>query len=324
MPIRFKCKCGELYDVDSGMAGAEMTCHECEAVICIPDVVEDVEASNSTFDTRSGDSAEGPGDESPELIDHLCPNCGVGMRVNTVHCTQCGYHETLGTVLATKSEPDRFERPALTNESPDAEAPCVPEGPPSWSDRLVRVFSSFTVGNGIALAVACLLIFLSYFLQQYLDGQAFLRFYWVALIVLWLAVEILNELDDSFWTPFAPVIVFVGIGVVRIQYGMANHMDRFGFLFCLMVIGVALIFLGRTVFPERAFEDRFIRIAFPLFVGLGGIILIAAIVTFKVIVSVVFADHRGGNCGSGGCGGGGGSGCGGGGGGGGCGGCGGD
>ena len=135
-----------------------------------------------------------------------------------------------------------------------------------------------------------------------MSGSTFLIFYWIAFVLLWFTADLLCEFDDSLWTPLAPVIVFVAIGLVRVAYGLSHDMHRFMFIFLMMVIGLVLIFEARNAIKASWFEHRAVRLAFPLLMGLGGVLIFLA---FGLLTGESDGGDGGGGggCGGGGCGG---------------------
>ncbi len=79
-----------------------------------------------------------------------------------------------------------------------------------------------------------------------MTGSEFLTAYFVWFVVLWGGVKILRRCGyDSALTTLGGLALFEGLGVLRFVIGSGQGMQRWGFLFLMMVVG-ALFFVIRA------------------------------------------------------------------------------
>lgn len=115
MPIKFKCKCGQVMSVPSKMAGKSGKCPKCKNTLKVPAPKTQVAASSSGKAAPQKKSApaasaapaamDGAFDE---LFDEVgltkksgpsCPECLKEIRPGTVICTHCGFNLETGEKL---------------------------------------------------------------------------------------------------------------------------------------------------------------------------------------------------------------------------------
>ena len=113
-------------------------------------------------------------------------------------------------------------------------------------------------------------------------GPEFLGLYFIWFLITWIAMLFVrHRLSDTWFTSMAGLALFEGLGLARYFVGKAHGLERWEFLFLMMLVG-ALFFLVRAEHLKQGSST-----------GWGG------------------SSCGGGGCGGGGCGGGGCGGCGG-------------
>jgi len=298
MRVQFSCECGQQYSAKVEMVGKCVRCRKCNCIVTTP-------GNDSLWD------------DDDESLPNIAPT-------NEAAWPELAKHED---TLANS----QYAEPGIQSWLKDQ----LVEG--HDRDKVDSFFGLLIPGNlrrlVIGLAIASLVVGISYLVQRGMKGPTFLLFYAASLALIWVISELLRTRDDSADVTIPAALAFLGIGVVRYAYGVNHGMHRFTFLFMMMAIGSVLILVGvkRLLGAERG-DNWPARVGVPI-----GVCAIAPLVLLfgplLLILGVVFVlsfvrRHRGqggssggcsgGSCSGGSCGGGGG--CGGGCGGGGCGG----
>jgi hypothetical protein len=76
-----------------------------------------------------------------------------------------------------------------------------------------------------------------------LDGPAFLVFYLLLFVGIWVALTIMRKLwEDSVHVTMVALLAFEAVGLNRYLDASAAGMHKFGFMFIMMTIGAVLLF----------------------------------------------------------------------------------
>jgi ankyrin repeat protein len=89
----------------------------------------------------------------------------------------------------------------------------------------------------IGLPLAFVVIVIAFVIQMGFDGPSFLAFYVLLFIVTFASSHAIRKAIDTDEVNYLALLVFEGVGVIRIFYGATHGMHKFGFLIIGMIIG---------------------------------------------------------------------------------------
>ncbi|GAB5404709.1 MAG: hypothetical protein Aurels2KO_29400 [Aureliella sp.] len=111
MPIKFKCKCGQVLSVPSKMAGKQGKCPKCKNALKVPAPKAAGSTSPSAKPTSkpaakpAAKPAPAPASAIDDLLEDaglvqktgpICKQCGADIKPGTVVCTACGFNFETG------------------------------------------------------------------------------------------------------------------------------------------------------------------------------------------------------------------------------------
>jgi hypothetical protein len=263
------------------MVGKSVRCRKCNTTIEVPEPVpaESADSLADLFDEMDWDPLKRTS-AAPDQMGGSCPHCHADMPTNATLCLDCGYHQGLNRQLKSMTK--------LTSIHNTEGASVVTKG--------VGVLTVLVL---LGLTAIILLV------QTGMNGPQFLVLYWITFVGLWIAREFLADLDGDSWVSRLPVVLFIGIGAIRLGYGMWHDMHRFGLLIVVMVVGGFLIVAGvESLVGSRFGQYRVVRLGTPIVIGLGGIVIVLLVWVLQQRGDGYFGSHYGGGgCGGGGCGG---------------------
>ncbi len=115
MPIKFKCKCGQVLSVPSKMAGKQGKCPKCKNALKVP--APKPAAASKSPSAKAAKPAAKPAASAPapsplgamdDLLEDaglvhktgpVCKQCGVDIKPGTVVCTSCGLNFETGETV---------------------------------------------------------------------------------------------------------------------------------------------------------------------------------------------------------------------------------
>lgn len=184
MPIKFKCKCGQVLSVPSKMAGKEGKCPKCGVAIKVPMPKNSAggSTSGSSKPTPSAKAAAKPASQpaakasSPALgaMDDLledaglvektgptCPQCFADIKPGTRICTSCGYNletgETVKGYASAGPQGPEFDNQYLQQASENMQRDTLMDSRRDKSSMPWWVLMSYLIGT-VTLCLAGVLI----------------------------------------------------------------------------------------------------------------------------------------------------------------------
>ena len=103
MPISVKCgDCGKALKAPDALAGKKARCPDCGAVVAVPEISEEMEASSGRQEMDVGDLANDGADTPVEEASTRkpCPMCGELIAASATKCGFCG--ETLNSTVRSR------------------------------------------------------------------------------------------------------------------------------------------------------------------------------------------------------------------------------
>ena len=133
MSIKFRCECGQSYSAKESLAGKDMKCRNCTAMVRVPATApeesldaynlisdESVTMSHATPSVQHFSQVESARLQEAVTMSHAtpsvqpvmtsCPQCSTEMPATAVLCVSCGYHQTLGKKIETSTKSKRLPK----------------------------------------------------------------------------------------------------------------------------------------------------------------------------------------------------------------------